>query len=272
MNRNEDKLFNHPWIKEVSEGRIRLKTKYKIRLFTAWKREKFSGVLRGILEEAGLGEEVVGDDFCRELQDSFTMLGFPKYSKEDMSDPQFKEENPLVLSGKFIRDKSTGSADMTEETREKLYSVFPDIPIMTALSMNEIDSDYLGVLWVQSCSSRFYRRLYQEVKRGAKEATAETSEKLAKSREIVIENLRTHPYVKIVELNGSIEMKDAFYNEIMLLDHADIDELLSIYEKVENAIDFYFASSQNIKDDLKDPLKWRRYPELSYVFEMNELF
>ena len=45
MNTIEDKLFKHPWIKEVSEGRIRLKTKYKIRLFTAWKREKFRGVL-----------------------------------------------------------------------------------------------------------------------------------------------------------------------------------------------------------------------------------
>lgn len=51
-----------------------------------------------------------------------------------------------------------------------------------------------------------------------------------------------------------------------------IEHLKSILLKVENAIDFYFASSQNIKDDLKDPLKWRRYPELSYVFEMNELF
>ena len=108
MNRSEDKLFNHPWIKEISEGRIRLMTKYKIRLFTAWKNEKFSGVLRDILDEAGLGEDVVGEGFWRELQDSFTMLGFPKYSREDMSDPQFKEENPLVLSGKFIRDKSTG--------------------------------------------------------------------------------------------------------------------------------------------------------------------
>lgn len=96
--------------------------------------------------------------------------------------------------------------------------------------MNEIDPDYLGVLWIRSCSSRFYRRLHQEVKRGEKESGEDTSEKLAKSREIVIENLRTHPYIKIVELNGSIEMKDAFYNEIMMLEQADIDELLSIYE------------------------------------------
>ena len=51
-----------------------------------------------------------------------------------------------------------------------------------------------------------------------------------------------------------------------------VEHLRSILAKVEGAIGFYFSAAQEIKEELKDPLKWRRYPELSYVFEMNELF
>ena len=227
---NEEKLLKHPWVNDVFDGRVRLKTKYKIRLFTAWKKEKLPRVIRGILEENGLGEDVAGEELCTDLENSFTMRGFPRYTREEMADAGFKEENPLVLSGMFIRNKTIGSTDMTEETTEKLYSVFPDITVAEALSMNRIDPDYLGLAWIQSCSSKFNRRLNREAKRGAKEIKGDLSEKIARSRAIVIENLKVHPYVKIVELDGSIEMNDAFFNETMLLEHADMDELLWIYE------------------------------------------
>lgn len=51
-----------------------------------------------------------------------------------------------------------------------------------------------------------------------------------------------------------------------------VEHLRSILSKVEAAIGFYFSAARDIKEELKDPLKWRKYPELSYVFEMNELF
>ena len=230
MGIDEERVLKHPWVKDVFDGRIRLKTRYKIRLFTAWKKEKLPRVVRGILEENGLGEDVTGEELCSDLVNSFTMRGFPRYTREEMADPGFKEENPLVLSGMFIRNKTIGSADMTAETLEKLYSVFPDITVSEALSMNRIDPDYLGLSWIQSCSSKFNRRLNQETKRGARKVSGELSEKTAKSRAIVIEDLKVHPFVKSVELDGSIEMNDAFFNETILLEHASMDELLWIYE------------------------------------------
>jgi transposase InsO family protein len=51
-----------------------------------------------------------------------------------------------------------------------------------------------------------------------------------------------------------------------------IAHLREIVEKVRKALDFIAALPSEKYEELKDPLIWRNYEQLGYVFEMNELF
>lgn len=51
-----------------------------------------------------------------------------------------------------------------------------------------------------------------------------------------------------------------------------IAHLKDILEKVKKAIEFIVALPPEKYKELKDPLVWRNYEQLGYVFEMNELF
>ena len=51
-----------------------------------------------------------------------------------------------------------------------------------------------------------------------------------------------------------------------------IAHLREIVEKVRKALDFIAALPSEKYEELKDPLVWRNYEQLGYVFEMNELF
>ena len=51
-----------------------------------------------------------------------------------------------------------------------------------------------------------------------------------------------------------------------------IRHLKDIVEKIKKALEFIVALSAEKYEELKDPLSWRNYEQLGYVFEMNELF
>lgn len=54
--------------------------------------------------------------------------------------------------------------------------------------------------------------------------------------------------------------------------HTQIEHLEMIFEKTKAALQFLLSLTKEKLDKLKDPLVWRNYKELSYVFDMNELF
>lgn len=51
-----------------------------------------------------------------------------------------------------------------------------------------------------------------------------------------------------------------------------VDHLKAILEKTKKALAYVVTLDKEKLDELRDPLAWRNYEELSYVFEMNELF
>lgn len=53
---------------------------------------------------------------------------------------------------------------------------------------------------------------------------------------------------------------------------AQITHLKEILQKVEKAMIYLASIGKEQYNELRDPLAWRKYEELSYVFEMNELF
>ena len=53
---------------------------------------------------------------------------------------------------------------------------------------------------------------------------------------------------------------------------AQLKRIDAILEKTKNALIFLLSASKKILEELKYPQNWKKYKQLDYVFEMNELF
>ena len=53
---------------------------------------------------------------------------------------------------------------------------------------------------------------------------------------------------------------------------AQICKMQDVLKRAAEALAFIHTLSAEVLSELRQPLAWRRYPELSYVFSMNELF
>ena len=53
---------------------------------------------------------------------------------------------------------------------------------------------------------------------------------------------------------------------------AQLERIDAILEKTKNALIFLLSASKKILEELKYPQNWKKYKQLDYVFEMNELF
>lgn len=51
-----------------------------------------------------------------------------------------------------------------------------------------------------------------------------------------------------------------------------VEHLKEILDKTKEAMRFVCSLTEKKCEELKEPLNWRNYPELGYVFDMNELF
>ena len=51
-----------------------------------------------------------------------------------------------------------------------------------------------------------------------------------------------------------------------------LEHLNKIFEKTKKAVEFYSQASNEIKEILKNPLKWKDYPELDYVNDLGALY
>lgn len=51
-----------------------------------------------------------------------------------------------------------------------------------------------------------------------------------------------------------------------------VEHLKGILDKTKEAMKFVSRMTEEEREKLKEPLNWRNYPKLGYVFDMNELF
>ena len=51
-----------------------------------------------------------------------------------------------------------------------------------------------------------------------------------------------------------------------------IEYLEKLHKSIYDAHEFYINASQEIKDELRNPLSWNKYPELNYVNELDALY
>ena len=64
----------------------------------------------------------------------------------------------------------------------------------------------------------------------------------------------------------------AKWQENIVTSELQIGKMQDLLVRVHRAYDFIKQLSNEVLEELKEPLNWRKYTELSYVFAMNELF
>lgn len=107
------------------------------------------------------------------------------------------------------------------------------------------------------------RREYaDEEARKRREASAEKREKrrLVDPKKIIRRDQRL--------LDGMISKWRQLENSA----HKQVEHLKGVLDKTKEAMKFVSRLTEEERKNLKEPLNWRKYPELGYVFEMNELF
>jgi len=106
----------------------------------------------------------------------------------------------------------------------------------------------------------------------ARKRNATEREAYRKRREQEQHNLRLPPNMQLLRDQSVLKRRLKFQERAKSRAEARIAELKRVLEKTKTALAFIESAGSEILRDLKDPYRWRCYPELSYVYDMNGMF
>ena len=93
-----------------------------------------------------------------------------------------------------------------------------------------------------------------------------------KRREQEQHNLKLPPNMQVLRDQSVLKRRLKFQERAKNRAEAKIAELKRVLEKTKTALAFIENAGAEILYDLKDPYRWRCYPELSYVYDMNGMY
>lgn len=93
-----------------------------------------------------------------------------------------------------------------------------------------------------------------------------------KRREQEQHNLKLSPEMQVVKDQSVLKRRLSLQERAKDRVEAKIIELKKVLEKTKIALAFIESAGAEILRDLKDPYRWRCYPELAYVYDMNGMY
>ncbi|MCQ2510979.1 MAG: IS3 family transposase [Lachnospiraceae bacterium] len=247
---NPEALQRNPCVYKVDRLSLVLTYEFRKEMYFTWKQEQQSpSVIAELLNKKGLTADLVGKDYPLELARSFKGSGFPRPHRSEIALMiDYKEEHPLILSGKYEPAGPGNGMRVTKEFMMEITSRYPEISVEESMRMAGIDPVDAGYQRIQKIKTelkkvenRLYRQQMEKMMRGEDPNADDTTmpdkedgkhEDANKPiREIAaVENpIEKNPYVSSVSYSGVL-MQEAFYNEAYLLYPMGIDKILNIYE------------------------------------------
>lgn len=227
-------LQGHPCVSKVDRFKLVLNTDLRVQMYKVWRENQSPSVIAQMLQTNGLGPELVGPDYHMTLASAFRMNGFPFYYRAEIAlKPDYKEENPLLLSGRFIRaDKGNGIV-MEPLFMKEVEAKYPEISIEENLRVAGLDPVDVGYQRIKRLEKIFEDR-QKKLPELQKEAFLNLKQKDEDAEGFMYEDkkqteISRHPYVKSFS-NYSIVMKENFFNEAYLLFSLGLEKLFEIYE------------------------------------------
>ena len=224
-------MRENPCVYKADAYGITLKTAFRVKLFKLWK-EGNMPALKQMLEDNGLGLDKTGLRFFDQLITAFQMSGYPLYKKDEYFTLNgAPEDNPLILSGKYVRLIKGNGLRIAPDFENELFSSYPEVPVEEGLRRAGLDILDVGRNRIRKLEQEFSeraRKLYGESAgqdphgECAKPYKPEEADGRYRS---MIEN----PYVEKAD-GERVVLREAFYNEAYLLAGMRLDELLRIYD------------------------------------------
>lgn len=241
---NPEKLQNNPCVYKVDRLSLALTYEFRKEMYFKWKQEQQSAsVIAALLNEKGLTADLVGKAYPLELARSFRGSGFPRpHRSETALIMDYKEEHPLILSGKYEPAGSGNGMRITKEFMQEITSRYPEISVEESMRMAGIDLIDAGYQRIQKIKTdlkkveeRLCRQQMEDIEAGDTSAPDgeggkhENANRCIQGKADAEDTIETNPYVSSVSYSGVL-MQEAFYNEAYLLYPIGIDKLLRIYE------------------------------------------
>ena len=126
--------------------------------------------------------------------------------------------------------------------------------------------EYYGV---KSSELDEQRKLIDARIASARKRNEEEREKYRQKREREQRILSGTPEEVVLQDQKLLEKKIEAQKNIKERAEENISALNKIMEKTRTAMSFIKNAAAGVIEDLKNPLHWKNYPELSYVFDMN---
>ena len=238
-----EKLQGHPCVYSVDPWKLALTYDFRVRLYKAWKPEQKPAEILSILQEEGLTEDLVGQDFFMSVAYGFKMSGYPLPRRSEIAARQdYTEENPLILSGKFTRSRrGKGSCLKIDESfLKEIENRYPEVSVEDSIRMAGIDPLDVGDNRIRNIRVGLEKKMERGYtiqmdmpkEPGRCEAGRMNGQEPEKPVSVSEEGkllLELNPYVESVDHAG-VQMKNAFYNEAYLLYPLGLEQIFSIFE------------------------------------------
>lgn len=238
-----EKLQGHPCVYSVDPWKLALTYDFRVRLYKAWKPEQKPAEILSILQEEGLTEDLVGQDFFMSVAYGFKMSGYPLPRRSEIAARQdYTEENPLILSGKFTRSRrGKGSCLKIDESfLKEIENRFPEVSVADSIRMAGLDPLDVGDNRIRNIKVGLEKKMERGYtiqmdmpkEQGGYEAGGMDDQDPEKPVSVPEEGkslLELNPYVESVDHAG-VQMKNAFYNEAYLLYPLGLEQIFSIFE------------------------------------------
>jgi len=231
FNYNEKQLRSNSHVHKVDLFTLVLSTELRVRLYKEWRQNKDAGALVRILEESALGEESTGPDYYKTLIIGFKSGGYPVYKNAEIALlADYREENPLLTSGRFTRADNGRGTYIAPDFEKGLFSHFPETSVEEGIRRAGLDPMDVGYQRIQNLKKEFEARAKKLYEINEVERITGSDKEIEEEVDVDVQaNLIRHPYIR--ETDGKlITIREAFYNETYLLATQPLDEILKMYD------------------------------------------
>lgn len=222
---NREKLKDNPIVDSFYNKSVEFTLPFRIKLFEKWKENPTVETIEEELKKVDILEEDLMSGAFRDICARFKSGGYPlpKNKVDPEKDPDYKETNPLILSGKFYRKGRGKGYGITIDPgfQQEIREAYPDTSIEEMLKRSGLDPLDVGYFRINRLEQIFRKEMADSY--AASEGIDKVTEQVSASSPRLLSN----PYVEKI-MHGNLYMSKSFYNETYMIP-LPLSKLFEIY-------------------------------------------
>lgn len=227
---DQKELEKNPYVRKVDSYTLQLTTEMRVKLFRVWRKNQDAAEILRIMTEHGLKPEFTGANYYQTVINGFKGNGFPVFTRSEIAlMKDYREENPLILSGKFIRPETVNGIRIAPAFESELFALYPEISVEEGFRRAGLDPIDVGYQRLQRIKKSFEERLEKTGEKNSARQESDLTEAKDQKEVLSLKEAENHPYISRAD-GVTVTLREAFYNEACFLSDMPLDDLLQIYE------------------------------------------